>query len=76
MLIKPFSEKILHKYSAAVVIKNNRILGLWFPDDFIFCNGQSAQEKDRVDAQRMHDYLKQIGFYQKVKRLRSSDYLN
>ena len=74
--IHHLSENILANSFSAELIQNTVKLGLWHPDDFIFCNGKSAQEKDRVDAEQMHDYLKQIGFYQKIKELRSSRYFN
>ncbi|HIC47012.1 MAG TPA: hypothetical protein EYM37_06610 [Methylophaga aminisulfidivorans] len=48
----------------------------WHPDDYIFCNGQSAQEKDPIDAKRMQEYLKEIGFYTKLKTLRSTEFLS
>lgn len=64
--IHHLSENILANNFAAELIQNTTKLGLWHPHDFIFCNGKSDQEKDRADAEQMHDYLKQIGFYQKM----------
>lgn len=44
----------------------------WYPDDYIFTSKKSACSKDRVDAQNLHDHLKEIGFYEKIKTINSS----
>jgi len=48
----------------------------WHPDDYIFCNGQSLQEKDAIDARRMHDYLKEIKFYNKIIQMEKSSFID
>jgi len=50
--------------------------GSWYPDDYIFCNGQSAQEKDPDDARLVHQYLSEINFYQKLARMRHSKFID
>lgn len=46
----------------------------WYPDDYIFTSEQSTCSKDRVDAQRFHEHLKDIGFYERIKNLRPSPF--
>lgn len=60
----------------AVQILNNVVGGWWHPDDYIFCNGKSAQEKDPVDATRMHEYLKQKNLFDKIKQISKSEFLD
>jgi hypothetical protein len=71
---KQLKEEELHK-RFAVQIVNDAVPG-WHPDDYIFCNGQSAQEKDPVDARKMHEFLKQKNLYDPIKNLRTSKFLN
>lgn len=60
----------------AVQIVNNTVPGWWHPDDYIFCNGQSTQEKDPADAKKMHDFLKRKNLYDPIRNLRASKFLN
>ncbi|HPH06692.1 MAG TPA: hypothetical protein PL131_12550 [Methylotenera sp.] len=43
----------------------------WYPDDYIFTSKRSACSKDDDDAQLFHNHLKEIGFYEKIKRINS-----
>lgn len=60
----------------AVQILNSIVGGWWHPDDYIFCNGKSAQEKDPADAREMHKYLKRKNLYDEIKNLRTSAFLD
>lgn len=74
LFTKQLKEEELHK-RFAVQIVNNADPG-WHPDDYIFCNGHSVQEKDPADARKMHEFLKQKNLYDPIKNLRSSKFLN
>jgi hypothetical protein len=73
--IKQLKEDGLQK-QFAVRILNNILRGSWHPDDYIFCNGKSAQEKDPADAREMHEYLKRENLYDDIKNLRTSKFLD
>lgn len=73
--IKQLKEDDLRK-RFAVQIVNNTVPGWWHPDDYIFCNGQSTQEKDPADAQKMHEFLKHKHLYDKIKKLSASEFLD
>jgi hypothetical protein len=61
-----------HKFAIELV---NSSQGIWHPDDYIFCHGMSAQEKDPIDAKRMHDFLKHISFYNQILNLRPCNFI-
>ncbi len=47
--------------------------GSWHPDDYIFASGTSSScLKDPEDALRMHEYLREIDYFEKVQGLRES----
>ena len=48
----------------------------WYPDDYILTSEKSACSKDRKDAARLHEYLKNIGYYEKLKNIRESEWLD
>lgn len=48
----------------------------WHPDDYVLISEKSACSKDREDAQRLHDYLKGIGYLEKIKSIRPSEFLD
>lgn len=63
----------VEKYMVAEIF--NRIIHKsWHPDDYILTSEKSACSKDREDAQRLQDYLKEIGFLDKIKRLKSTQF--
>lgn len=55
-------------------ILNHPTHNTWHPDDYIFTSEVSACSKDRDDALRFHCYLKEIGFYEQIKSLRSTPF--
>ncbi|WP_297811121.1 hypothetical protein [uncultured Methylophaga sp.] len=75
VFIKQLKEGELHT-SFAVEILNNTVSGWWYPEDYIFCNGQSTQEKDPVDAKQMHEFLKHKHLYEKIQKLSASEFLD
>lgn len=48
----------------------------WYPDDYIFKSEVSACSKDRNDALRFHNHLKEIGFYEQIKSLKSTPFFS
>lgn len=48
----------------------------WHPDDYIFISEQIGCSKDRDDALRFHRYLKDIGFYEQIKNLKSTSFFS
>ena len=75
LFTKQLKEEELYK-RFAVQIVNNTVPGWWHPDDYIFCNGQSTQEKDPADAKKMHDFLKRKHLYDQIKKLSASEFLD
>ncbi|GEM_PF-1680842 len=75
LFTKQLKEDELHK-RFAVQIVNSIVTGWWHPDDYIFCNGQSTQEKDPVDAKKMHEFLKRKNLYHRIKKLSASEFLD
>jgi len=48
----------------------------WYPDDYIFSSVKSQCSKDREDAERMHDYLRKKGYFDRIKNLRPCEWLD
>lgn len=72
---KKFNEEniLTNRFSAQIL--NEKSSDLWHPDDYIFCNGKSAQEKDPHDAERMQTYLKDLKLFDKIKNLSASQFI-
>lgn len=70
---KNLNEETFQNKFASQQVASSR--GVWHPDDYIFCDGQSAQEKDPQDARRMHEYLKGISLYDDILIIRPSVFL-
>lgn len=49
--------------------------GLWHPDDYILTSEKSACSKDRADAERLKQHLKDINCYDKIKSLKKTSFL-
>ena len=49
---------------------------LWHPDDYIFSSVKSGRRMDANDAESMHDYLKAIGYYEKILNLSECEWLD
>lgn len=63
----------VEKYMVSEIF-NHLIPKSWHPDDYIFTSEKSASSKDRDDALRFHDHLKEIGFFEKIKCLKSTPF--
>lgn len=63
----------VEKYTVAEIF-NHLNHTFWHPDDYILTSENSACSKDREDAKRLHDYLKEIGFYAQIKILKKSPF--
>lgn len=46
----------------------------WHPDDYVFTSEMSACSKDKDDAFRLHNHLKEIDFYEQIRRLKSTQF--
>lgn len=63
----------VEKYMVAEIF-NHVIHKPWHPDDYIFTSEKSLCSKDRYDALRFHDHLKEIGLFEKIKCLKPTNY--
>lgn len=63
----------VEKYTVAEIF-NHLNHTFWHPDDYILTAENSACSKDREDAQRLQNYLKEIGFYEQIIILKKSPF--
>jgi hypothetical protein len=64
----------MEKYLVAELFKHLSH-DIWYPDDYIDTSEQSTISKDKDDAQVFKEHLREIGFYEKIKGLKETPFL-